>query len=190
MHIPFKAISFRATALVAVLLCLSSAVPALAQGDAPEVVEMVPANGARDVDPSLKEIVVTFSVPMKNQSWSVMKAGGAFPDIKSVYYREGFETFVMEVALKPGTTYIFGLNGPSNPGFKSRAGVPLAPMQVTFTTSGEKGAADAAAAGASEEPEQEGLGRIAFDLVDANGVRVRSQDYSGVPLFLSSGAAW
>jgi cytochrome oxidase Cu insertion factor (SCO1/SenC/PrrC family) len=29
-----------------------------------------------------------------------------------------------------------------------------------------------------------------FDLLDANGVRVRSEDYRGTPLFLVFGACW
>ena len=43
---------------------------------------------------------------------------------------------LMKVKLKPGWIYRFGLNSPSFRNFKSRKGVSLEPVQVTFRTKG------------------------------------------------------
>ena len=47
----------------------------------PKVVTMTPANGAKDVDPALAIIKVTFDRPMKDQSWSLVGGGPHFPEI-------------------------------------------------------------------------------------------------------------
>lgn len=151
---------------------------AIAQ-EPPRVVKMVPENGAVNVDPKLKEIVVTFSEPMTDKSWSVTGGGDNFPGIKSIFYRKNCTELVMKVELQPGWRYEFGINSVSHKNFKSRKGVPVEPVRVTFSTKGERGAV-----------KLKSLGKIDFTLTDANGVVVRSQDYKGVPIFIAFGAAW
>ncbi len=105
---------------------------------APKVVSIVPANGATDVDPNLKAIVVTFDRPMIKGNYSICGGGPDFPEIlgKPYYDREG-KVLTVRVRLKPNWTYRFSLNCPSYRAFKSVQGVALEPFPVTFTTRGE-----------------------------------------------------
>ena len=102
----------------------------------PKIVEMNPQNGARDVDPDLKELRVTFNVPMGSGfSWT----GGPplFPDMPDgakPYWTNDKKTCVLPVELEPARTYRIGLNSPSHNNFQSDAGVPLDPVIYTFTT--------------------------------------------------------
>jgi hypothetical protein len=159
--------------------------PAMPGDDAPEVVQIEPENGSGDVDPGLDEIKITFSEPMTDGSWSVTGGGENFPDIKSIYYTKNCTVLVMKVKLKPGWSYRFGINSPSHRNFKSKKGIPVEPMLVTFKTRG-KGAGKKRT-GKSALPS---LGKLEFSLLDANGLKVESQDYKGVPLFIAFGAAW
>jgi hypothetical protein len=103
----------------------------------PQIVTMVPANGAQDVDPNLKAVVVTFDRPMRDKSWSVVTLGsmdhypkGAGP----VGYDATRTVFTMPVELQPAKEYIFGLNGGQFLGFRSEQDIPLAPVVVRFRT--------------------------------------------------------
>jgi len=168
--------------LLVVLALVAPVESALAQGAAPpRVLSMTPANGATDVAPGRSEIQITFSEPMSDGSWSLVGGGPNFPKIEGIGYVENCTTLVVKVLLKPGWTYRYWLNSSRHQGFKSRAGVPLEPVAVTFRTTGEPGT--------EVEDEPEGP-EVSFDLEDVNGVRIRSQDYVGVPIFLSFGAAW
>ncbi len=103
----------------------------------PRVISMTPANGAGDVDPDLNEIVVVFDRPMIDGSWSVTGGGPAFPTlVGEPHYDTGRRTFSVGIALAPGRTYRFGLNGGRYVGFSSADGYPLEPVEVTFTTAG------------------------------------------------------
>jgi hypothetical protein len=148
--------------------------------DPPRVVRMVPENGATDVDPGLKEIVITFSEPMRDRSWSVCGGGPDFPRIEGIRYTKDCTVLVISVKLSPGWTYRYWLNSGRFTNFRSRRGVPLAPVAVTFTTKGEK-----PAEGALRD-----LGKAEFELEDVNGLTVRSRDYIGMPIFIVFGAAW
>lgn len=154
-----------------------------ATDDPPKVLKMVPENGARYVDPDLDEIVVTFSEPMTDNSWSVCGGGENFPEIRSIRYTEKCTVLRIKVNLKPGWAYRFGLNAPSFKNFKSKKGVPLDPVQVTFKIK-DRG-------GKKKKPKKlTSLGRMPFELTDVNGLKVESQDYKGVPIFMVFGAAW
>jgi hypothetical protein len=102
----------------------------------PKIVTMTPKNGANDVDPNIKELRVTFSVPMKNGfSWT--GGGPSFPpnpDGKRPYWTDDQKTCVLPVELKPGAEYRIGLNSPSHKNFQSANGVPLEPVTYTFKT--------------------------------------------------------
>jgi Bacterial Ig-like domain len=76
------------------------------------VVKTEPQAGLTDVDPNTKEIKVTFSKKMLNNSWSwgqisdetMPKATG-----KPRYLKDG-KTCVLPVQLEPGHTYVLQLN--------------------------------------------------------------------------------
>jgi hypothetical protein len=103
----------------------------------PKIVSMKPPMGSQDVSPDVKELRVTFSVPMGGGfSWT--GAGPQFPtspEGKKPFWTEDHKTCVLPVELKPNSQYRLGLNSPSYKGFQSAAGVPLTPMVYTFKTS-------------------------------------------------------
>ena len=101
---------------------------------APKIVSLTPAEGATAVDPGLKEIVVVFDRPMKDRSWSVVRAGGLFPDFTGAAYDEGRTVLRLQVRLKPGQTYRFGLNDSQHMSFMDEQGNRLVPTVVEFST--------------------------------------------------------
>jgi hypothetical protein len=109
------------------------------ESGAPKVVSLTPANGAQDVSPDLKELRVTFNVPMgEGCSWT--GGGPEFPTIpegKKPFWTEDHKTCVLPVELKPNSQYRLGLNSQSFKNFKSADGVPITPVVYTFKTSGQ-----------------------------------------------------
>lgn len=105
----------------------------------PRIVAMTPANGAKGVDPALKELRVTFSVPMSDGfSWT---GGGshfpAVPDGKRPSWTEDRMTCVLPVKLESGSDYRLGINSRSHKNFQSAGGVPLDPVVYAFATGGD-----------------------------------------------------
>ncbi|HLH54075.1 MAG TPA: S41 family peptidase [Verrucomicrobiae bacterium] len=102
----------------------------------PEIVELTPGNGARDVDPSLTELHVTFNMSMAGGfSWT--GGGEHFPTIpkgQRPHWTADRKTCVLPVELKPDWEYHLGLNSPSFRNFRSAEGVPLNPVPYTFRT--------------------------------------------------------
>jgi len=102
----------------------------------PQIVGLTPRNGAKDVDPNLTELRVTFNVAMgEGCSWT--GGGPDFPKIpegKKVYWTDDHKTCVLPVELQPGKVYWLGLNSPSHKNFQSTGGVPLDPVRYTFRT--------------------------------------------------------
>jgi hypothetical protein len=102
----------------------------------PEIVELNPRNGARDVHPSVTELRVTFNVPMAGGfSWT--GGGEHFPTIPTgqrPHWTEDRKTCVLPVELKPDWEYHLGLNSPSFRNFRSVEGVPLNPVPYSFRT--------------------------------------------------------
>ena len=108
----------------------------------PKVVSMTPANGATDVDPSLKTIQVVFDRPMINL-WSMCGGGPDFPEIVGKpSYDAKRTTWTVHVKLKPEWEYHFALNAASYSGFQSAEGVPLELVEVTFKTAKAKSDAE------------------------------------------------
>jgi hypothetical protein len=105
----------------------------------PQIVSMSPANGAKDVDPKVREIRVTFNMPMAGGfSWT--GGGPQFPTVpngKRPYWSEDRKTCVLPVSVKPGSAYRLGLNSPSHKNFQSEGGIPLEPVEYTFSTRGQ-----------------------------------------------------
>ena len=107
-----------------------------APAGAPQVVSMDPPNGASNVPPSLKEIRVTFNMPMAD-SFSWCGGGPTFPgaqDGRKPYWTPDRKTGILPVALAPGANYQLGLNSVSFKNFKSQSGIPLTPVTYTFAT--------------------------------------------------------
>ena len=102
----------------------------------PFIVGLEPKNGCKDVDAGLKELRVTFSVPMGGGfSWT--GSGAEYPTIpegKKPFWTEDKKTCVLPVELQPGHEYHLGLNSPSHKNFQSAGGVPLDPIAYSFST--------------------------------------------------------
>ncbi len=111
------------------------AAPEVVKLPPPQVVSIVPLNGATDVDPKLPAIVVVFNQPMVDKSWSICGDGPHFPKPSGdVAYDPTCTILTIPVKLKPNWDYEFGLNCESFHGFKSAAGVELEPVLVKFKT--------------------------------------------------------
>jgi hypothetical protein len=102
----------------------------------PEVARVVPTVSEGGVDPRTTVIRVEFSAPMAaatgvgfglggKSHWPITGRDGFAPDRRSYTFR---------VALKPGQTYGFVLEGSADGGFRSADGFPLKPDTVQFTT--------------------------------------------------------
>ena len=103
--------------------------------NAPKVLQITPANGDQKVDPSVKTIVIRFDREMTDGSWSIVGGGPKFPKITgNMAYDRKRMVLSVPVSLQPNRQYEFWLNSGKFAGFKSRQGVPLEPVHVTFRT--------------------------------------------------------
>jgi hypothetical protein len=102
---------------------------------APQVVAMVPKNGAEQVDSAVTEIRVEFDQPMRvGVSW-MFGGGESFPELTGgVSYDEKGKIWTAPVRLKPEHEYHFWLNTKWFHGFRSEEGVGLEPVEVRFKT--------------------------------------------------------
>jgi len=102
----------------------------------PVVVETTPRAGATDVDPGLTEIRVTFSKNMMTEEmWSVVKiSDDTFPELSGEVHYVDPRTFIIPVALEPGTTYAMWLNYKQNDAFRDANGNPSIPYFMVFET--------------------------------------------------------
>jgi hypothetical protein len=109
---------------------------AIADVKPPVVVRTSPETGAADVDPSLKEIRVTFSKKMTDQNWSWSQTSeGAYPESAgAIHYLADGRTCVMPVKLRPGTTYMIWLNSSQFQNFCDLQGRPAVPYLLKFQT--------------------------------------------------------
>ncbi len=103
---------------------------------APHVISTSPENGARDVDPKLTHISVTFSEPMMDKGWSWCYADKSkFPQvIGKPQYKDNFTTNEITVKLEPDKEYEIWINTSKKKNFKDRAGNPATPYRLTFKT--------------------------------------------------------
>ncbi len=102
----------------------------------PVIVSMSPANGAANVDPNLRELRVTFNVPMGSGcSWT---GGGedypTIPEGQRPSWSADKKTAILPVQLAPNHSYRLGINSPSHRNFQSEGGIPVEPVLYTFTT--------------------------------------------------------
>lgn len=108
-------------------------------GFPPVVVKTSPLAGAADVDPSIREISVTFSKDMMTQNmWSwVIHAPKLFPKISGpVRYLADGRTNVAPVRLAPNSTYAIWFNSPDyrHNAFRDRHNKPAVPFLLVFRT--------------------------------------------------------
>jgi RNA polymerase sigma-70 factor (ECF subfamily) len=102
----------------------------------PVVVKTVPEAGAKDVDPGLTEIKVTFSKDMHDHSWSCSTAWEkSTPESPAgPKYSNDKRTCVLPVKLEPGKVYGFWLNSEKFHNFKDADGRPAVPYLLIFRT--------------------------------------------------------
>ena len=132
--------------LTPLLIGMMLAGAALAQNEAevsvrtmpPSVVKTVPRAGDVNVDPSLKEVRVTFSKDMMTkQMWSwAMNSRETFPEINAdrIHYLKDRRTCVLPVKLKPGKTYIIWINSQKFNAFRDTRNNPASPYLLVFQT--------------------------------------------------------
>jgi RNA polymerase sigma-70 factor (ECF subfamily) len=103
----------------------------------PSVIKTVPQAGDTNVDPSLKEISVTFSKDMKTKNqWSwCYDTLETFPQIdkNNIRYLDK-RTCVLPVKLKPGKTYVIWINSQKYNNFKDKNGRSAIPYLLVFQT--------------------------------------------------------
>jgi hypothetical protein len=102
------------------------------------VIGTMPIAGAVDVDPSLTEITVTYSKPMKDGRWSWSTwSKETFPETTGKpHYLADSRTCVLPVKLEPGKFYATWLNSDRFKNFQDASGRPAVPYLLTFTTAG------------------------------------------------------
>ncbi len=116
----------------------------------PQVVSTNPPNGAKDVDPNVTELSVTFDRPMLTggYAWYTRDGNKTFPERSKksdAFWSEDKRTCTMrDVVLKPGKTYNIWFNTEvelnsdiPGDGFRSADDIPLKPVHYTFTTGAE-----------------------------------------------------
>jgi hypothetical protein len=100
----------------------------------PKVVAITPAIGDTNVDPSLKEIKVTFSRRM-GSGFAFVGGGPKFPETRGrASYDKTRKIVTLPVKLKPNWDYEFWLNRGKFDTFRSEEGVRLKSVHVTFRT--------------------------------------------------------
>ena len=103
----------------------------------PVVIKTIPKAGDTSVDPSLKEIRVTFSKDMMTDNmWSwVMISKESFPIIiGQVKYLNDKRTCVAPVKLEPGRTYVVWFNSKKYNAFRDTDNNPAVPYLLVFET--------------------------------------------------------
>lgn len=117
------------------------AIPSFAEP--PKVIKAIPENGAADVDPDLKEIVIEFDQSMNKGGRSIVGGGESFPEIVGQPRWTSATRIVIPVKLKPGHEYWLSINNTSFQNFRSVKGESAIPYPIAFSTAGgEKIAAE------------------------------------------------
>ena len=124
------AFTCRAAFLLIPLLSATNAIAA----DAPQVVELIPANGATDVDPNIKEMRITFDRDMRTRGWSLCGGGPSFPNVQGQPRWKNKKTLLVKIKLEPDHDYSLMLNCSSATNFQSAAGTALVPVPWSFAT--------------------------------------------------------
>ncbi len=126
------------TIIIGIPVSASIAQDSTNQKNAPKVVSVSPAIGAEDIDPTTREIRVTFDMPMDQSGFSFTGGGPSFPRPNGKVKWLDAKTCVLPVKLDPNKRYEFGINSQSHMGFRSYWHVPVNPVRCHFTTGGSK----------------------------------------------------
>lgn len=112
--------------------------PVTVQTMPPSVVKTVPQSGDTAVDPSLKEIRVTFSKEMLTKGmWAICQVSDeTFPakGTGQIHYLDDKRTCVFPVKLQPGKTYVLWFNRAQFNSFRDTANNPAVPYLLVFQT--------------------------------------------------------
>jgi len=102
----------------------------------PVVIATVPESGSTGIDPTLTELQVTFSKPMRDGSWSWTKWGeDNFPELNGPPKFLGDQrTCVLPVRLRPGQVYAIWLNSDYHQDFRDCEGQSAVPYLLIFET--------------------------------------------------------
>jgi hypothetical protein len=119
----------------------------------PKVVEIVPENGAQNVDPKLTQIRVVFDQDMSSRGYSVCGGRPKFPKMTGRPRCVDKRTLIMTVTLLAGHEYQFSINCPSAQNCRSVRGEPVVPYPVRFKTGSGKESAPAKILTAAENEE-------------------------------------
>jgi hypothetical protein len=133
-----KALHAMVTCLIAATVLEAAEVPTPLAIDnlPPSVVKTVPRCGDTNVDPDLKEIAVTFSKDMMDQTWSWCHIRQeSFPKLNGdPQYQPDKRTCVIKVTLEPEKTYAMWINKDQFKGFKDASQRPAVPYLLVFKT--------------------------------------------------------
>ena len=103
----------------------------------PSVIQTVPQAGDTEVDPSIKEISVTFSKEMlTDRMWAVCQISNeTFPKTgKNIHYLNDKRTCVVPVDLEPEKTYVLWFNRGKFNSFRDTDNNPAVPYLLVFRT--------------------------------------------------------
>lgn len=102
----------------------------------PRVIETVPANGDRNVDPKVTEMRFVFDQDMATRGYSICGGGANFPKVVGRPRWADRRTLVARVTFVPGHEYRLSVNCASAKNCRSSRGEPAVPYPVTFRTAG------------------------------------------------------
>lgn len=102
----------------------------------PTVLQTVPANGDREVDPALSELSVTFSERMQDGNWSwVYETEESFPTMLGhPRFVDDLTKNILPVRLEPNKEYVVWVNSAKFTNFRDEAGNSAPPFKLTFST--------------------------------------------------------
>lgn len=102
----------------------------------PSVIQTVPQAGDTEVDPSIKEISVTFSKEMLTDRRAVCQISNeTFPKTgKNIHYLNDKRTCVVPVDLEPEKTYVLWFNRGKFNSFRDTDNNPAVPYLLVFRT--------------------------------------------------------
>ncbi len=101
----------------------------------PKIIKMFPENHAKDADPNISQVYLTFDRPMGGgMAWAQQNNETALDSDGKTFWTEDRRTCVMPVHLKADKTYVALLNCKPFIGFRSEDGVASEYVFYTFTT--------------------------------------------------------
>jgi hypothetical protein len=118
---------------------VAGATVTLVANPVPKIVKMFPENGAKNVDPNISQVYLTFDIPMGDgRAWASNNADGTALDHDEesggVFWTADQLTCVAPVKLQPNKKYVVYLNIRPFIGFASVAGVPSEGLTYSFET--------------------------------------------------------